>query len=226
MAIALQCSGLWKLYEMGEEKIQAVRGVNLSIEQGEMVAIMGPSGCGKTTLLNVLSGIDEPSAGQVNVAQKPLFGISDDERTNLRAKEMGFIFQKFHLLDVMTAVENVEVPLLLLGYSPFEAREKAMHALDQVGLADRAKHRPSELSGGQQQRVSIARAIVHQPSVILCDEPTGNLDSTTSNQVMDLLRDINKSGSTLVIVTHDEDIAKRCSKTIRLNDGVIVNEEE
>ncbi len=226
MAIALQCSGLWKLYEMGEEKIQAVRGVNLSINQGEMVAIMGPSGCGKTTLLNVLSGIDEPSAGQVNVAEKPLFGISDDERTNLRAKEMGFIFQKFHLLDVMTAVENVEVPLLLLGYSLVDAREKAMQALGQVGLADRAKHRPSELSGGQQQRVSIARAIVHQPSVILCDEPTGNLDSTTSKQVMDLLQEINKSGSTLVIVTHDEDIAKRCTKTIRLNDGVIVNEEE
>lgn len=226
MAIALQCSGLWKLYEMGEEKIQAVRGVNLSINQGEMVAIMGPSGCGKTTLLNVLSGIDEPSAGQVNVAEKPLFGISDDERTNLRAKEMGFIFQKFHLLDVMTAVENVEVPLLLLGHSPVDAREKAMQALGQVGLADRAKHRPSELSGGQQQRVSIARAIVHQPSVILCDEPTGNLDSTTSKQVMDLLQEINKSGSTLVIVTHDEDIAKRCTKTIRLNDGVIVNEEE
>ncbi len=226
MAIALQCSGLWKLYEMGEEKIQAVRGVNLSINQGEMVAIMGPSGCGKTTLLNVLSGIDEPSAGQVNVAEKPLFGISDDERTNLRAKEMGFIFQKFHLLDVMTAVENVEVPLLLLGYSLVDAREKAMQALGQVGLADRAKHRPSELSGGQQQRVSIARAIVHQPSVILCDEPTGNLDSTTSKQVMDLLQEINNSGSTLVIVTHDEDIAKRCTKTIRLNDGVIVNEEE
>ena len=226
MAIALQCSGLWKLYEMGEEKIQAVRGVNLSINQGEMVAIMGPSGCGKTTLLNVLSGIDEPSAGQVNVAEKPLFGISDDERTNLRAKEMGFIFQKFHLLDVMTAVENVEVPLLLLGHSPVDAREKAMQALGQVGLADRAKHRPSELSGGQQQRVSIARAIVHQPSVILCDEPTGNLDSTTSKQVMDLLQEINNSGSTLVIVTHDEDIAKRCTKTIRLNDGVIVNEEE
>jgi len=226
MATALECQGLWKLYEMGEEKIQAVRGINLSIEQGDMIAIMGPSGCGKTTLLNVLSGIDEPSAGQVMIAGNPLFGISDDERTNIRAKEMGFIFQKFHLLDVMTAVENVEVPLLLMGNSPANAREIATRALEKVGLVDRSKHRPSELSGGQQQRVSIARAIVHSPSVILCDEPTGNLDSETSNQVMSLLEEINQSGTTVVIVTHDEEVAKRCNRTIRLRDGVIVSEEE
>ena len=226
MATALECQGLWKLYEMGEEKIQAVRGINLSIEQGDMIAIMGPSGCGKTTLLNVLSGIDEPSAGQVMIAGNPLFGISDDERTNIRAKEMGFIFQKFHLLDVMTAVENVEVPLLLMGNSPANARDIAMRALEKVGLVDRSKHRPSELSGGQQQRVSIARAIVHSPSVILCDEPTGNLDSETSNQVMSLLEEINQSGTTVVIVTHDEEVAKRCNRTIRLRDGVIVIEEE
>ena len=226
MATALECQGLWKLYEMGEEKIQAVRGINLSIEQGDMIAIMGPSGCGKTTLLNVLSGIDEPSAGQVMIAGNPLFGISDDERTNIRAKEMGFIFQKFHLLDVMTAIENVEVPLLLMGNSPANAREIATRALEKVGLVDRSKHRPSELSGGQQQRVSIARAIVHSPSVILCDEPTGNLDSETSNQVMSLLEEINQSGTTVVIVTHDEEVAKRCNRTIRLRDGVIVSEEE
>ena len=226
MATALECQGLWKLYEMGEEKIQAVRGINLSIEQGDMIAIMGPSGCGKTTLLNVLSGIDEPSAGQVMIAGNPLFGISDDERTNIRAKEMGFIFQKFHLLDVMTAVENVEVPLLLMGNSPANSRDIATRALEKVGLVDRSKHRPSELSGGQQQRVSIARAIVHSPSVILCDEPTGNLDSETSNQVMSLLEEINQSGTTVVIVTHDEEVAKRCNRTIRLRDGVIVSEEE
>ena len=226
MATALECQGLWKLYEMGEEKIQAVRGINLSIEQGDMIAIMGPSGCGKTTLLNVLSGIDEPSAGQVLIAGNPLFGISDDERTNIRAKEMGFIFQKFHLLDVMTAIENVEVPLLLMGNSPANAREIATRALEKVGLVDRSKHRPSELSGGQQQRVSIARAIVHSPSVILCDEPTGNLDSETSNQVMSLLEEINQSGTTVVIVTHDEEVAERCNRTIRLRDGIIVSEEE
>lgn len=226
MAVALSCQGLWKIYEMGDEKVQAVRGIDLEINTGEMVAIMGPSGCGKTTLLNILSGIDDPSAGQVTVAGKPLFGISDDERTDLRGKEMGFIFQKFHLLDVMSAVENVEIPLLLLGENPEEARAKSMLALEKVGLEDRSEHRPAELSGGQQQRVSIARAVVHNPSVILCDEPTGNLDSTTSKQVMSILSGLNDAGSTLVIVTHDKEIAKRCSRIIRISDGRIVSEEE
>jgi putative ABC transport system ATP-binding protein len=226
MAVALACEGLWKIYEMGEEKVQAVCGIDLAIEQGEMVAIMGPSGCGKTTLLNILSGIDDPSAGQVHVAGKPLFGISDDERTNLRGREMGFIFQKFHLLEVMNAVENVEIPLLLLGIDPVEARKKATAALTKVGLGDRCGHRPAELSGGQQQRVSIARALVHEPSVILCDEPTGNLDSATSDQVMDLLSQLNESGSTLVVVTHDDAIAKRCSRIISINDGRIIDNEE
>jgi putative ABC transport system ATP-binding protein len=226
MAVALACEGLWKIYEMGEEKVQAVCGIDLTIEQGEMVAIMGPSGCGKTTLLNILSGIDDPSAGQVHVAGKPLFGISDDERTNLRGREMGFIFQKFHLLEVMNAVENVEIPLLLLGTDPVEARKKATAALTKVGLGDRCGHRPAELSGGQQQRVSIARALVHEPSVILCDEPTGNLDSATSDQVMDLLSQLNESGSTLVVVTHDDAIAKRCSRIISINDGRIIDNEE
>jgi putative ABC transport system ATP-binding protein len=226
MAVALSCQGLWKIYEMGDEKVQAVRGIDLEIKNGEMVAIMGPSGCGKTTLLNILSGIDDPSAGQVMVSGKPLFGISDDERTDLRGTEMGFIFQKFHLLDVMNAVENVEIPLLLLGMNPDEARTKANAALTKVGLGDRSDHRPAELSGGQQQRVSIARALVHNPSVILCDEPTGNLDSTTSGQVMDLLAELNESGSTLVIVTHDNEIAERCSRIIRIIDGRIFSEEE
>ena len=226
MAVALSCQGLWKVYEMGDEKVQAVRGIDLEINSGEMVAIMGPSGCGKTTLLNILSGIDDPSAGQVMVSGKPLFGISDDERTDLRGREMGFIFQKFHLLDVMSAVENVEIPLLLMGLNPDEARIKANDALSKVGLGDRFDHRPSELSGGQQQRVSIARALVHNPSVILCDEPTGNLDSATSSQVMDLLAELNESGSTLVIVTHDNSIAERCSRVIRILDGRILSEEE
>ena len=223
MAVALSCEGLWKVYEMGDEKVQAVRGIDLEVNQGEMVAIMGPSGCGKTTLLNILSGIDDPSAGQVRVSGKPLFGISDDERTDLRGKEMGFIFQKFHLLEVMNAVENVEIPLLLLGLNPDEARAKATEALEKVGLGDRCQHRPAELSGGQQQRVSVARALVHNPSVILCDEPTGNLDSDTSEQVMDLLTQLNESGSTLVVVTHDDEIAKRCSRIIRIFDGRILS---
>ena len=226
MAVALSCEGLWKIYEMGDEKIQAIKGVSLSINQGEMVAVMGPSGCGKTTLLNILSGIDDPSAGQVNVAGKPLFGISDDERSDIRGKEMGFIFQKFHLLDVMNAVENVEIPLLLAGTNPSDARKKATKALTKVGLSERVNHRPSELSGGQQQRVSIARAIVHDPSVILCDEPTGNLDSLTSKNVMELLLELNQSGSTIVIVTHDDDIASMCTRIVRIKDGSVFNEEE
>ena len=216
--------GRYTKWEMRKYKLYEES--TLEINTGEMVAIMGPSGCGKTTLLNILSGIDDPSAGQVTVAGKPLFGISDDERTDLRGKEMGFIFQKFHLLDVMSAVENVEIPLLLLGENPEEARAKSMLALEKVGLEDRSEHRPAELSGGQQQRVSIARAVVHNPSVILCDEPTGNLDSTTSKQVMSILSDLNNAGSTLVIVTHDKEIAKRCSRIIQISDGRIVSEEE
>ena len=226
MEVALSCSGLWKVYEMGDEKVQAIRGIDLEIYKGEMVAVMGPSGCGKTTLLNIISGIDEPSAGQVFVAQKPLFGIRDDDRTDIRAKEMGFIFQKFHLLDVMNTIENVEIPLLLSGVNPDEARSLAKKSLEKVGLGDRLNHRPQELSGGQQQRVSIARAIVHNPSVILCDEPTGNLDSLTSSKVMELLVELNHSGATIVIVTHDPEIASLCSRIVKIQDGVIVSEEE
>ena len=211
---------------MGDDTVQAVRGVDLQIKKGEMVAIMGPSGCGKTTLLNLLSGIDDPSSGQVTVSGRPLFGISDDERTDLRGKEMGFIFQKFHLIEVLSSVENVEIPLLMQGMSPDQARTIAMEAMESVGLGDRGSHRPAELSGGQQQRVSIARAFVHQPSVILCDEPTGNLDSATSLQIMDLLCKLNDDGATIIVVTHDEIIAKRCSRIIQMGDGRIIDEEE
>jgi len=211
---------------MGDETVQAVRGVDLEIKQGEMVAIMGPSGCGKTTLLNLLSGIDEPSAGQVIVTGRPLFGISDDERTDLRGKEMGFIFQKFHLIEVLSSVENVEIPLLMQGVAPDDARSKAMEAMESVGLGDRATHRPAELSGGQQQRVSIARAFVHEPSVILCDEPTGNLDSSTSEQIMELLSEINSKGVTLVVVTHDDYVAEKCTRVVQMSDGRILDEED
>jgi len=226
MTVALECKGLWKLYEMGDETVQAVRGVDLKIMQGEMVAIMGPSGCGKTTLLNLLSGIDEPSAGQVNVTGRPLFGISDDERTDLRGKEMGFIFQKFHLIEVLSSIENVEIPLLMQGVAPVDARIKAMEAMESVGLGDRASHRPAELSGGQQQRVSIARAFVHEPSVILCDEPTGNLDSSTSKQIMELLSEINSKGVTLIVVTHDDFVAEKCTRVVQMSDGRVIDEED
>ena len=226
MSGALACTGLWKLYDLGDEPVEAVRGVNLSIKSGEMVAIMGPSGCGKTTLLNVLCGIDDPSAGVVTVSGKQLYGISDDERTGLRATHMGFIFQQFNLLPVLTALENVELPLLVGKVDATKARTMARNALDAVGLGDRYDHRPAELSGGQQQRVAVARAFVHSPDVILCDEPTGNLDSRTSDEIMDLLIARNRDeGVTLVIVTHDEEIAARCDRVLHMSDGMMVAEE-
>ena len=207
-----------------------LKGINLEVPSGQLVSILGSSGCGKTTLLNVLSGIDEPSSGEVLVGEKQLFGISDDERTEMRAQNFGFVFQSFNLLPVLSAVENVELPLLLIGKSSTEARDGAIKALTSVGLEDRANHRPTELSGGQQQRVAIARAIVHSPSVILCDEPTGNLDSATSSEVMQLLRQINiENNSMLLLVTHDVKIAKQCDRILKMGDGIIIadtSEEE
>jgi len=222
----MQANELWKLYASGESTVQAVKGVNVTIGEGEMIAIMGPSGCGKTTLLNVLSGIDEPTAGEVTIDDKSLFAVSDNERSRMRAEYLGFIFQDFNLLPVLSAVENVELPLLLLGKPANEARNTALDALKAVGLGDRSGHRPSELSGGQQQRVAIARAIVHNPSVVLCDEPTGNLDSATSASVMELLKSINKKmGTTFLLVTHDSEVAKQCNRILHMDDGEIISDQ-
>ena len=225
MAFALQAEGLWKLYESGESVIHAVQDVSLSIEQGSMVAIMGPSGCGKTTLLNVLSGIDEPNSGMVRINDENLYGSTDDERTRVRGKHMGFIFQEFNLLPVMTALENVELPLLIQGTPASEARQEAAKALNAVGLGDRTQHRPAELSGGQQQRVAIARAVVHRPTIVLCDEPTGNLDADTSDSIIRLLRTLcNVGNTTFLIVTHDESIAKQCDAIRQMSDGRFIEE--
>ena len=222
----MQANELWKLYASGESTVQAVKGVNVTIGEGEMIAIMGPSGCGKTTLLNVLSGIDEPTAGEVTIDSKSLFAVTDNERSRMRAEYLGFIFQDFNLLPVLSAVENVELPLLLLGKPANEARNTALDALQAVGLGERSGHRPSELSGGQQQRVAIARAIVHNPSVVLCDEPTGNLDSATSASVMDLLKSINKKmGTTFLLVTHDSEVAKQCNRILHMDDGEIISDQ-
>ena len=231
MGPVMNATDVWKIYPSGESTVQAVRGVDVSIDAGEMVAIMGPSGCGKTTLLNILSGIDEPNSGDVHVNGEPLFGISDNKRTRMRAEYLGFIFQDFNLLPVLSAVENVELPLLLLGKSASEARKGALDALQSVGLSQRSEHLPSELSGGQQQRVAVARALVHNPAVILCDEPTGNLDSVTSSEVLELLHKLNRErNTTFLIVTHDAMIAERCTRTLQMSDGTIVedrrNEEE
>ncbi len=227
MALALKAEGLWKLYESGESVIKAVEDVSLDVEQGTMVAIMGPSGCGKTTLLNVLSGIDEPSSGSVIINGHNLYGSNDDVRTRVRGSNMGFIFQEFNLLPVMTALENVELPLLLQGKTSVNAREEASKALTAVGLGDRLHHRPAELSGGQQQRVAVARAVVHRPAIVLCDEPTGNLDTETSTMVMEaLIKTCRKEKMTTIFVTHDQSLTRFATRIIRLDSGKVVDDEK
>ncbi len=215
-----------KTYDTGTTRVDALKGVNLAIAPGEMVAIMGPSGCGKTTLLNCLSGLDKIDSGQIWLDGKNLAEMSDRERTTYRAQKMGFIFQVYNLLPVLTAVENVELPLLVGGIRGRQARQTSMEALEQVGLADWAKHRPGELSGGQRQRVTIARALVNTPSIVWADEPTGALDSSTANEIMDLMRNLNTvSGLTLVIVTHDASVGNQCQRIIQMKDGEIIGED-
>jgi len=225
MVAALHATGVWKVYPSGEGRVDAVRGVDLEVHAGEMVAITGPSGCGKTSLLNVLSGLDAPSAGTVLIQGDSLFDLDDDRRTRLRGERLGFVFQAFNLLPVLTATENVEIPLLLSGKAANDVRKTALEALASVGLADRADHLPAMLSGGQQQRVAVARAVVHRPSIVLCDEPTGNLDSVTSNEVLDLMSALcREEGMTFLIVTHDDAVAARCDRILRMRDGLFFDD--
>jgi putative ABC transport system ATP-binding protein len=209
----------------GADRVHALRGVSLDVRAGEMVAIMGPSGCGKTTLLNCLSGIDDFDEGQVLIAGTDISKMSDNVKTDFRAREMGFIFQTYNLLPVLTAAENVELPLIVSGTRPSEARAKALAALERVGLRERASNRPSQLSGGQRQRVTIARSIVNDPSITWGDEPTGALDSKTATEIMDILVELNQQGNTCVLVTHAPEIAARCNRTIHMTDGLIDHEE-
>tara|TARA_B100000029_G_C17554116_1_gene951133 strand:+ start:1177 stop:1902 length:726 start_codon:yes stop_codon:yes gene_type:complete len=226
MTAVLRASELWKVYDTGSVQVKALKGVDLEINSGEMVAIMGPSGCGKTTFLNCVSSLDDFTAGEVFVDGEPLSKMTDYERTNMRANRLGFIFQSFNLIPVLSAVENVELPLVMQGYSAKEARSRAMVALDSVELKEWAGHLPAELSGGQQQRVTIARAFVHNPAIILADEPTGNLDMDTSNSIMQLLVNLNKeSGITFLLVTHEEEIANLCTRRILIRDGLIISDE-
>ena len=212
-----------KTYRTGELEVHALRGVDLTIQPGEMVAIMGPSGCGKTTLINCLSGLDQIDRGEVLLEGTALHKMKDRDRTTYRAQRMGFVFQTYNLLPVITAVENVEMPLLLSRVRPKEARQRALAGLASVGLADRAHHRPAELSGGQRQRVTIARSLVNNPAIVWADEPTGALDSRTSNEVMALMEELNRShGLTFVIVTHDPRVGARCHRTINMKDGLVV----
>jgi putative ABC transport system ATP-binding protein len=216
---------LKKTYDTGTVKVEALKGVDLKIKKGEMVSIMGPSGCGKTTLLNCLSGLDNVSDGQVVIEGMNLSVLNDMKKTRHRAERMGFIFQFYNLLPVLTAVENVELPLLVSGVKPRNARKKAMNALEMVGLKDWAKHMPSELSGGQRQRVTIARALVNDPAIVWADEPTGDLDRRTSDEIMDLMMRLNREkGQTFVIVTHDPNIGKLASRRITMVDGRIASD--
>ena len=222
----IEATGVHKLYNGGEVQVRALQGIDLSVRQGEMVAIMGPSGCGKTTLLNTLSGIDDITGGQVVIDGADIHALSDKKRTRYRAENMGFIFQSYNLLPVLSAVENVELPLLLGGKRTDDARRLAEASLVLVGLADELKKRPAELSGGQQQRVAIARALVNEPAIVWADEPTGNLDSETSLEVMDLLCSLNdQKGQTFVIVTHDSAVGKRADRIVRMRDGAIESDE-
>jgi putative ABC transport system ATP-binding protein len=207
-------------------RVPALRGVDLVVPRGEMVAIMGPSGCGKTTLLNCLSGLDEIDSGEIRIGGTDLSRLSDNARTDFRARQMGFIFQFYNLLPVLSAVENVELPLLVSGVKPKAARARALDVLAQVGLADWAGHRPAELSGGQRQRVTIARALVNSPAIVWGDEPTGDLDTQNADEIMELMRELNqRNHQTFVLVTHDPRIGDMCDRIIRMKDGRIVGSE-
>tara|TARA_B100000925_G_scaffold161133_1_gene120935 strand:+ start:3294 stop:3986 length:693 start_codon:yes stop_codon:yes gene_type:complete len=229
MGEILRATDLWKIYPMGDTEVSALRGVSLKISQGEILAITGPSGSGKTTLLNCLSSLDTVSRGEIYFEERDISNISDNERTKLRGERMGFIFQQYQLIPVLNAVENVELPLLLLNFPADEARKKALESLSMLGLSNRSNHKPSELSGGQQQRVAIARAIVHNPKILFADEPTGNLDSDTSDSVIQALEELNRiHGITIVIVTHDTSVSQRCNRILEINDGILfeINKEE
>ena len=223
--VMVEARRVQKSYAAGGATVRALRGVDLSISRGEMVAVMGPSGCGKTTLLNVLSGLDEFDAGEVLIGGESINRMSDRRRTRFRAEKMGFVFQTYNLIPVLSAVENVELPLLVAGARPKKARQEALGALEMVGLPDQAGRRPNEMSGGQQQRVTVARSLVNNPAIVWADEPTGALDSETSGEIVDLLVRLNAGHrQTFVLVTHDAAVAARAHRTILMRDGNVTSD--
>ena len=226
MTEIVRASNVTKTYETDGMEVNALRGVDLIIEKGEMVAIMGPSGCGKTTLLNTLSGIDDISGGEVVIDGRSLHDMSDQQRTRYRANSMGFVFQAFNLIPVLSAAENIELPLLLAGKSQAEARQRATEMLEMIELPDQASKRPAEMSGGEQQRVTIARALANGPAIVWADEPTASLDSETGSGIMDILCRLNEErGQTFVLVTHDATVGARAPRMVRMRDGLIESDE-
>jgi putative ABC transport system ATP-binding protein len=223
--VVIRIEGITKEYVMGQTIIQALRGVDLFIRRNEYLAVMGPSGSGKSTLMNMLGCLDTPSSGRYEFNGKDVASMEDDELAEIRNREIGFVFQTFNLLPRSTSLQNVELPLIYAGVSTEERQRRAIEALMAVGLADRMYHKPNELSGGQRQRVAIARAVVNQPSIILADEPTGNLDSRTGEEIMGLFGRLYESGHTIVIVTHEEEIAEHARRVVRLRDGVVESDE-
>ncbi len=225
--LIVQATEVVKTYDTGRVAVKALRGINLSVIRGEIIAIMGPSGCGKTTLLNCLSGLDTIDGGQIVVDGSDINRLSDNKKTEFRARRMGFVFQFYNLLPVLSAIENVELPLLVSGTRVKEARQRALEALEQVHLTEWASHRPAELSGGQRQRVTVARALVNDPAIVWGDEPTGDLDSTNAQQIMDLICELNRSrNQTFVLVTHDSNIAARAHRIVYMVDGLIVDQKQ
>ena len=221
----ISISNLRKIYQMGEAEVRALDGVDLKVEAGEYVAIMGPSGSGKSTLMNLIGCLDTPTSGEYILNGKRVSDLDDTELAEIRNHEIGFVFQTFNLLSRATALSNVELPLIYARISARERHRRAREALEKVGLGDRAKHQPNELSGGQRQRVAMARALVNEPSILLADEPTGNLDSRTSAEMMELFKELNAAGNTMIVVTHEEDIAAHARRVVRLLDGKIVVDE-
>ncbi len=224
--VVIHTDDLWKTYEMGTEEVHALRGINIEIHKGEYVAIMGPSGSGKSTLMNLIGCLDTPSKGLYYLAGRLVSELDDDELAYIRNKEIGFVFQTFNLLPRATSLHNVELPLIYNGTPAEERLQRATKALEQVDLANRAHHRPNELSGGQRQRVAIARALVNQPSILLADEPTGNLDSQTGEEIMNLFARLHEEGNTIILVTHEQDIAAHAHRVIRLRDGKVEKDEK
>ena len=218
-------SDLWKIYDTGVIKVDALRGIDLDISPGEFTAIIGPSGSGKSTLMHIIGCLDVPTKGTYYLDGEDVFDMTEEDLADIRNRRIGFVFQQFNLLPTMSAWRNVELPLCYAGVSATARKRRAMNALDQVGLADRAEHRPGEMSGGQQQRVAVARALVTDPTLILADEPTGNLDSTSSRDMLSLFGDLNRQGRTMVLITHDTDVASAARRIIEIHDGKVTHDQ-